>query len=262
MKMDSMTLDVREGSGHLTFTQGARGNPIDGAFCADIRAVSIALSMRADVRAVLVTAEGKSFSVGGDIRAFTADLDGLPARVTQWAGDLHYGIARLQRLNAPVIAAVHGVCAGGMTAFMAGADIVLASDQARFVAAYTGIGYSCDAGASIMLSRRLGHARAKRFLILGESLDAGAALAAGLIDEMTAVDELTAKAGALAVRLAAGPSFAFGEIKRLFQSVAYEPLETQLALEAASIARSAATEDARGALTAFRNKERPTFKGR
>ncbi|MDD3443935.1 MAG: enoyl-CoA hydratase-related protein, partial [Zavarzinia sp.] len=124
------------------------------------------------------------------------------------------------------------------------------------------IGYSCDAGASIMLSRRLGHARAKRFLIMGEILDAGAALSAGLVDEVTASEDLTARAGALAARLAAGPSFAYGEIKRLFQSVACEPLEAQLALEAASIARSAATEDARGALTAFRNKERPTFKGR
>ncbi|TDP43957.1 enoyl-CoA hydratase/isomerase family protein [Zavarzinia compransoris] len=262
MNLPSMRLEMRAAVAHLTFTQGERGNPIDGAFCADIRAVSIELAARPAVRAILVTAEGRSFSVGGDINAFTADLDALPAKVTGWAGDLHDGIARLQRLNAPMVAAVHGVCAGGMTAFVAGADVVLASDKARFVSAYTGIGYSCDAGASIMLSRRLGHARAKRFLLLGEALDAQAALAAGLADEVTAAEDLAARAGALAARLAAGPSFAYGEIKRLFQTVDHQPLEAQLALEAASIARSAATADARAALTAFSNKERPTFAGR
>lgn len=262
MNLPSMRLDVQCGVAHLIFTQGERGNPIDGDFCADIRTVSIELAARPDVRAVLVTAEGKTFSVGGDINAFTADLDGLPVKVTRWAFDMHDGIARLQRLNAPVIAAVHGVCAGGMTAFVAGADVVLAADRARFVSAYTGIGYSCDAGASIMLSRRLGHARAKRFLLLGETLDAAAAQAAGLVDEVTAPEELLAKSEALARRLAAGPSFAYGEIKRLFQTVGHEPLEAQLALEAASIARSAGTQDARGALLAFRDKERPTFAGR
>lgn len=262
MQLKSMRLEVREAVAHLIFTEAERGNPIDGDFCADIRTVSIHLAGRADIRAVLVTAEGRSFSVGGDINAFTADLDGLPARVTLWAGDLHDAIARLQRLNAPMVAAVHGVCAGGMTAFVAGADVVVASEKARFAAAYTGIGYSCDAGASIMLSRRLGHARAKRFLLLGETLDAQGALVAGLVDDVAKAEDLAAAAGALAARLAAGPSFAYGEIKRLFQSVDHQPIEAQLALEAASIARSAGTQDARAALTAFRNKERPTFAGR
>lgn len=262
MKLPSMQLDVRDAVAHLTFTEAQRGNPIDGNFCADLRTVSIELAGRGDIRAILVTAEGKAFSVGGDINAFISDLDALPSRVTGWAGDLHDGIARLQRLNAPMIAAVHGTCAGGMTAFVAGADILLASEKARFVAAYTGIGYSADAGATIMLSRRMGHARAKRFLILGEILEAGDALRAGLVDEVTAADALAATAGALAARLAAGPSVAYGEIKRLFQTVDHQPLEAQLALEAASIARSAGTQDARAALTAFRNKERPTFAGR
>ncbi|HYP57167.1 MAG TPA: enoyl-CoA hydratase/isomerase family protein, partial [Beijerinckia sp.] len=114
MSFQSMRLEVQDAVAHLTFTEAARGNPIDGIFCAELRAVSIELAQRNDVRAVLITAEGSKFSVGGDIAAFTKDLDALSRNVTVWAGDLHDGIARLQRLDAPIVAAVHGTCVGGM----------------------------------------------------------------------------------------------------------------------------------------------------
>src|SRR3546814_19852998 len=77
-------------------------------------------------------------------------------------------------MDAPVVAAVHGVCAGGMSAFVAGADILIAAQDAKFVAAYPGIGFSCDAGSSIMYARRLGVARARSFMLLNESLGAEA----------------------------------------------------------------------------------------
>jgi 2-(1,2-epoxy-1,2-dihydrophenyl)acetyl-CoA isomerase len=262
MTLRAMRLEVSDSIAHLTFTEAARGNPIDGAFCAELRRVSIDLAQRNDVRAILIAAEGKMFSVGGDIAAFTDDLEGLPRNVARWAGDLHDAIARLQRLDAPMVASVHGACAGGMAAFVAGADFVVGSTNARFVSGYTNIGYSCDAGASIMLSRRMGYARARRYLLLGEVLDHEAAFNSGLIDEVVEPDVLSARAGEIAARLAAGPTRSYGELKRLFLTVDNQPLEAQLALEALSIARMAATEDCRSALLAFRNKERPVFIGR
>lgn len=262
MNLRSMRLDVRDGLAELTFAQGERGNPIDGVFCAEIRDVSLEFAARSDIRAILIRAEGAKFSVGGDIAAFTSDLDALPRNVRVWAADLHDAIARLQRLDAPSVVAVHGVCAGGMAAFVAGADIVLASPAARFVSAYTGIGYACDAGASIMLTRRMGLSRARRYLLLGEALDHAEALASGLVDEVVPAEELLDRAGAVAARLAAGPTRSYGEIKRLFQTVDHEPLDTQLALEAMAITRTAGSADARAALTAFRDKRRPVFAGR
>jgi 2-(1,2-epoxy-1,2-dihydrophenyl)acetyl-CoA isomerase len=258
----AMQLDVRDSIAHLTFTNAARGNPIDGVFCAELRAVSLELAHHQAVRAVLIKAEGKMFSVGGDINAFTADLDALPRSIAVWANDLHDGIARLQRIDAPLVAAVHGVCVGGMTAFVAGADFVVASTDAKFVAGYANIGYSCDAGASIMLSRRMGYARARRYLMLGEILDPKAAFDCGLVDEVVEPDTLAARAEEMAAQLAAGPTRAYGELKRLFLSAENQPLEAQLANEALSLARTAATEDARGALLAFRHKQKPIFNGR
>jgi 2-(1,2-epoxy-1,2-dihydrophenyl)acetyl-CoA isomerase len=252
-----MQLDVRDGIARLTFTEAERGNPIDGAFCAEIDDVSIELSERPDVRAVLIAAEGKVFSYGGDIDSFVGANDHLPREIKRWTSGLHMAIARLQRMDPPIVAAVHGVCAGGMTGFVAGCDVVVASTEARFVAAYAGIGYSCDAGSSIALTRRLGFQRARRFLLLNETLDAG-----GFADEVVEPDALTARATELAERLAAGPTRALGEIRRLLLSAGDQPLETQLELEAQALARMAATADAREGLQAFAEKRRPQFSGR
>jgi 2-(1,2-epoxy-1,2-dihydrophenyl)acetyl-CoA isomerase len=149
-----------------------------------------------------------------------------------------------------------------MTAFVASCDLVIASTAARFVAAYAGIGYSCDASASISLARRLGLQRARRFLLLNETLDAEAAVTAGLADELVEADRLEARASELADLLAAGPTRAFGEIRRLLLSANDQPLETQLELEAQALARMAATADAREGLAAFAERRPPTFTGR
>jgi 2-(1,2-epoxy-1,2-dihydrophenyl)acetyl-CoA isomerase len=262
MTYTSMRIDRDGALARLTFTQGPRGNPIDATFCAELSEAAIELSEDASVRAVLIAAEGKSFSFGGDIGSFLGDLDGLPKNIKRWTTTLHSGIARLQRMDAPIVAAVHGVCAGGMSAFVAGADIVVAADNAKFVAAYAGIGYSNDAGSSIMYMRRMGLGRARKFLLMNETLDAAAALAAGLADEVVPADQLLDRAGAIAAQLAMGPTKAFGEMRRLLVSVADQPLETQLELEAQALARTAATADAREGLTAFGEKRAPVFKGK
>jgi 2-(1,2-epoxy-1,2-dihydrophenyl)acetyl-CoA isomerase len=256
-----MRLDVRDAIARLTFTEPERGNPIDATFCAELNEVSVELSERRDVRAVLVAAEGRAFSYGGDISSFLSANDELPRSIKLWTSGLHMAIARLQRMDPPIVAAVHGTCAGGMTAFVAGCDFVVASTAARFIAAYAGIGYSCDAGASVALARRLGLQRARRFLLLNETLDADAARAAGLADELVEPDRLEARAIELAAQLAAGPTRALGEIRRLLLSANDQPLETQLELEAQALARMAGTADAHEGLAAFAARRRPVFIG-
>lgn len=261
MGFSQLSLRVDDGLARLTFIDAARGNPIDGAFCADICEAAIELSEDPSVRCVLITAEGKAFSYGGDINSFIADIDGLPRNIKRWSTTLHSGISRLQRMDAPVVAAVQGVCAGGMAAFVAGADIVIAADNAKFVAAYAGIGYSNDAGSSVMYSRRMGIARTRKFLLLNETLTADEALNFGLVDEVHSLADYVAYAEAYARQLATGPTKAFGEMRRLLSSVEDQPLETQLELEAQALARSAATADAREGLRAFAERRTPVFRG-
>jgi 2-(1,2-epoxy-1,2-dihydrophenyl)acetyl-CoA isomerase len=262
MAYRQLSLSVADGLAKLTFTDAARGNPIDGTLCAELSEAATELSENPAVRCVLIAAEGKAFSYGGDISAFVGDLDSLPKNIKRWTTTLHSAIARFQRMDAPIVAAVHGVCAGGMSAFIAGSDIVVAADDAMFVAAYAGIGYSNDAGSSIMYARRMGLARARRFLLLNETLDASSALTTGLADEVVARSELLDRAEAIATKLAAGPTKAFGEMRRLMMSVEDQSLETQLELEAQALARSAGTADAREGLTAFAERRKPSFVGR
>ena len=262
MSFAALRLEVDRGLARLIFVDAARGNPIDGSFCAELCEAAIQLSENRDVRCVLVSAEGPVFSYGADIGVFTDDLDNLPSNIKRWTATLHSAIARLQRMDAPMVAAVHGVCAGGMAALVAGSDIVVAADNSLFVAAYAGIGFNCDAGASVMYTRRMGLGRARKFLLLNEKLDAQAALAAGLADEVQPVNGFAGRAEAIARQLAAGPTKALGEIRRLLNSVEDQPLEAQLELEAQALARSAATADAREGITAFAQKRKPAFQGR
>ena len=261
MAFAQMRLTIDDGLARLTFADAARGNPIDAVLCAEIGEAAIILSEDPAVRCVLVAAEGKTFSYGGDIGSFIDDLDDLPRNIKRWTSGIHGGISRLQRMDAPIVAAVQGVCAGGMSAFVAGADIVVAAEDAKFVAAFAGIGFSSDSGSSIMYTRRMGIARTRRFLLLNETLDAQAALAAGLVDEVAPMDGYVARAEAIARQLAAGPTRAFGEMRRLLMTVEDQPLETQLELEAQALARSAGTADAREGLTAFAARRKPVFRG-
>jgi 2-(1,2-epoxy-1,2-dihydrophenyl)acetyl-CoA isomerase len=262
MTFTSLRLEVADGIARLTFIDVARGNPIDATSCAELSEAAIQISENPAVRCVLISAEGKVFSFGGDIGSFIDDLDNLPANIKRWTSGIHGAISRFQRMDAPVVSAVHSVCAGGMAAFVAGSDIVIAADDARFVSAFAGIGFSNDTGSSIMYTRRMGIARTRKFLLMNETLDALAALAIGLVDEVLPAADMMARAETVARQLADGPTKAFGEMRRLLTSVEDQPLETQLELEAQALARSAGTADAREGLTAFWEKRKPVFVGR
>lgn len=262
MTFSGFKLEIAEGIARLTLNDPTRGNPIDGPFCRSLCEAAIQLSENPAIRCVLLSAEGKAFSFGGDITALLDDPDGLPLNIKRWTTTLHGAVARLQRMNAPIVSAVHGTCAGGMSGLVAGSDIVIAAENARFVAAYAGIGFSCDAGSSIMYSRRMGLGRARKFLLLNETLTASQALGAGLVDEVVELDQLHARAREIASQLVLGPPLAIGEMRRLFLSAQESSLETQLELEAQALARIASTADAREGLTAFAAKRKPAFKGR
>jgi len=262
MAFESLRIEHDGGLCRLTLTDAARGNPIDGRFCAEFKEAAIQISLTPGVRAILLQAEGKAFSFGGDISSFTSQIDQLPLVIKRWGADLNSALIHFQRLDVPMVAAIHGVCAGGMVGVVAGADIVVAAEEARFVAAYAGIGYCCDAGVSVTVGRRMGLGRTRRYLLLNETLSSADALAGGLVDFVVPADALVAKAEEIAGRLAQGPTLAFGEMRRLMLSASDQPLETQLELEVQGLARMAATADAREGITAFAEKRKPVFNGR
>lgn len=265
MSLDTMTkiaCTIDAGLARVVLNVPDRGNPIDGVFCREMKELAIALSERDDVRAVLLTANGRYFSVGGDIKSFIKDRAALPAIVKGWTADLHSAIARLMRMRAPVVAAVQGNVAGGSVSLVAAADVVYAADTVSFTAAFPMIGFSADSGSTVTLSQRMGFARAKRFLMMSETLKADAACAAGLVDFVTTGEKLMEEAEAAARTFAAGPTLAYGGIKQTMVRARTQGLETQMEDEAQALAAISRSEDAWEGLSAFVEKRAPTFRGK
>ena len=257
----SFECTIDDGLANIVLDQPARGNPIDGEFCREFGLAIAELSERADVRAVLLSARGRLFSVGGDLMSLVKQGDALPGTIKAWTADIHVAIARMVRMRAPVVAAVHGNVAGGSVSLMAAADIIVMAESARISAAFSKIGFSPDSGSTTTVTRRIGVARARRFFLLGETVDAATALSLGLVDFVVPDDAVQSDAMRIAKELAAGPTEAFGAIKRLFSQTSDRSFESQLEEEAQTLAAISKTADAREGVSAFVEKRKPVFTG-
>ena len=260
--MNSLDCTIDDGLAHIVLNRPDRGNPIDGEFCREFSLCIAELSERADVRSVLLSARGRLFSVGGDLSLLVKQGDALPRMIKAWTADLHAAIARMIRMRAPVVAAVHGNVAGGSVSLMAAADLVVIAESARISSAFSKIGFSPDSGSTTTVTRRIGVARARRFFLLGETLDANTALSLGLVDHVVAGNAVLREAERMARELATGPTEAYGAIKRLFAQALDRSLETQMEEEAQTLAAISRTLDAREGVKAFMEKRKPVFVGR
>ena len=259
---DSVRLAIQDGLATVTLAQAQRCNPFDGGFIQAMKAVCLQLGDAQGLRGVLIRAEGPNFSVGGDLKTFYPQRADLPPTVRAWTADLHVGLQRLWQLPVPIVAEVQGFAMGGGLALFAGADVVVAAESARIGSAFAHIGFSCDSGTSIVLTARMGPARARRFVMLGEMLSSQEALQAGLVDRVVPDADLAQEAQALARRLASGPTVAYGEIKRLFHRASAIQIEAQFEDEAQTLARVSRTHDAQEGIAAMVEKRKPAFLGR
>jgi len=260
--MEALARTFEDGLAVLTLTQPDRGNPLDRALISELKEHVLWLWQCDGLRCVLLRAQGRDFSFGGDLRAFHAPPGGLPALVHEWTADLHMALQRLWALPVPLVAQVQGAVMGGSLSLVAGCDVVVAAQESRFGSAFARIGLSCDSGTSATLTARMGMARARRFVLLAEVLDSDAAMAAGLIDLVVPLERLADEAGAMARQLARGPTRAYGEIKRLFLRAGALQLQSQLEEEALAIARVAATQDAAEGIDALLARRAAAFAGR
>jgi 2-(1,2-epoxy-1,2-dihydrophenyl)acetyl-CoA isomerase len=214
------------------------------------------------VRAVLISGAGRMFCAGGDLKAFAAHPQGdLPALLEQLTGFLHRGLLALAHCNAPVIAAVHGSAAGAGMSLACACDFVIAAESAKFTMAYTRAGLTPDGSATWYLPRIVGMRKTLELAIRNTVLTAAQARELGLVSEVVPDAELGGRAGAVAAELAAGPTQAFGGVKRLLLESANATLEDQLKRETSWIAQIAQTRDAREGIAAFVAKRLPRFTG-
>ncbi|MGQ0700690.1 MAG: enoyl-CoA hydratase/isomerase family protein [Panacagrimonas sp.] len=258
----AVQFELRDHVAHVSLAQPQRGNPFDQRFCSELCEVAIECDENPDVRAVLIRAEGKYFSVGADLKWLGSDREQLSRKLKAATADLHMAIARLSRCDAPVVLAAHGLVTGGAVALTAMADFAVAARSARFYAAYNAIGFVSDGGGSYFLPRRVGTRKAADFVMLNQMWSAEEAAANGLVSRVVEDGALELEAMSLAQEIAAGPTRTFGEMKRLLLSTFDQPLDTQLELEARAIARCAKTQDSWDAIQSVLEKRTPKFSGR
>jgi 2-(1,2-epoxy-1,2-dihydrophenyl)acetyl-CoA isomerase len=257
-----VTLEVDGGVARLRLARPEARNGIDAAMVEALGAAVAACETRPGVRCVLIGADGPSFSVGGDLRHFAGTLERLPEELDTMIGRYHTTLARLAALPVPVVCAVRGAAAGGGLGLLWCADVVIAADDLRLTSGFALLGLSGDGGSTWHLPRLVGMRRALDFTLGGLVLSAQEALDWGLVSRVVPVDALEAAAEETARRFAAGPTIAYGHIRRLLRTSSTATFEEQLAAERTAIVDCGRAADAREGIAAFVARRTPHFEGR
>lgn len=254
---------VVDGVATLRLDRPEARNALNEAMLPELLEVAQRAAADTTLRALVISGNGPAFTVGGDIGVFANTASGaLPFVLRRMTSAYHTALHLLSEIDAPIIASVHGAAAGGGLGLLYVADVVLAAENTKFATGFAALGLSGDGGNSWFLPRLVGLRRAGE-LYLGERvLDAREALDWGLVSEVVPEDQLRTRTAEVARRLANGPTRAYGEIRRLLRDSWTASLPEQLNAETEALARTAATQDATGAIAAFMSKTRSTFEGR
>jgi 2-(1,2-epoxy-1,2-dihydrophenyl)acetyl-CoA isomerase len=231
-------------------------------FGVDLLAAIERVSDDDEVRSVLIAGAGRGFSAGADLKGgFEPDKAGRPDVYKALTERYHPIIKGIRFMPKPVVAAVHGPAVGIGLSLALASDLIVAAEDAYFLLAFVNIGLTPDGGSSMFVPNRVGQARATEMAMLGERVPAPQALEWGLINRVVPAAELEAEAGALAVRLAAGPTRSYAGTKRQLNAWLYDGIDEQLEFEAQIQREQAATDDFIEGVVAFTQKRAAEFKG-
>jgi len=245
----------------ITLNRPDAANAFNLTLATELNHAANRCQQESDVRAVILCANGKLFSAGGDLGVMSEAGNQVDAVLKQLTDQLHSAISIFMRMRAPLIVAVNGAAAGiGLSLALIG-DITIASEKASFMLAYTAAGLSPDGAATYLLPKIVGIKRAREMMITNRRLTATEALEWGMVNQVVGADALLDETLVLAKSIAQGPTNAFGSVKSLVLSGFGESLESQMRLEVEEIIRNAIGKDGREGIDAFLNKRQPRFNG-
>lgn len=259
MGYSKITLERQGAVAVLTLNDPATRNSLSWDLC---REMGEALDQLGDARALVITGAGKGFCSGGNMASDTPEGMGFGDMIAKGLEDaVNPMLRKLAALKIPVVAAVNGAAAGAGAPLALHADFVIAGESAFFYFAFANVGLAVDAGASWILPRMVGLARATEALMLVERIPATKALEWGMIYKVAADDALLAEAMALATRLAAGPTVSYGAIRQAIHAAASSTYENALLIEEDAQRTSGNAKDCAEAVQAFLEKRPPVFRG-
>ena len=250
----------------LTLNRPETLNAMNEAMMAELERYLIAIEADASVRAVVLTGTGRAFSSGGDQKRdrnsqgesqfFDGDLGGSVIE------RLNRCVLRLQRLPKPVLSSINGVAVGAGCNLALATDMRLAADTARFGEVFTLRGLVPDGGGTYFLPRLVGVAKAMELILLADIIDAHEAERIGLVNRIVAAEALPEETHKLAIRLAQGPTMAYGLAKTALYQGLEMSLEDVLNMEARNQSVVSRSQDRQEGVAAFREKRQPHFIGR
>jgi len=251
-------LEIDHGVATLAFNRPQAMNTLDVPTATAFRDACRTLAHDSQVRAVVLKGNGKAFSAGGDLISLQHDPASTAGKLIE---AMHEGVQILTSMNAPVIASLHGVVAGGSLSLALACDLAIAAEGTRFNLAYANLAANCDVGGSWSLPRIVGLRKAMEIALLSETFDVQQALQLGLVNRVVPADALADETQALARRLANGPTLAYGKMKRLLRQSLDNDFATQLDAERDGFVASTKTADFKEAVTAFLGKRPAKFIG-
>ena len=252
---DHVLSDVANGVLTLTLNRPEKKNALTRAMYQALGDAIDGAATTADVRCILIQAEGDVFTAGNDLGDFAAINRGEPADAARAGGNPL--LVALARAVTPVVAAVNGRAVGIGTTLLLHCDLVFVSDEAVLTTPFVNLALIPEAASSLTLPARIGHARAFSMFVLGEAVDARKAVEWGIANEMCPRSELRARARAAAEAIAARPASAVRLTKALMRDP--DALAARMAIEGTHFAAQLKSAEAREAFAAFAEKRAPDF---
>src|SRR5690242_2366406 len=260
---DALLVDRTDAVVTLTLNRPEAMNALDVDLKEALRDTLASLAGDKSCRAIVLAGSGGAFCVGQDLREHAAQLESGHTDLDTVRAHYNPIAQRLASMPKPVVAAVRGAAAGAGASFALLADFRIGGPKTSILMAFANVGLAGDSGISWSLPRIVGHARALELLLLAEPVSAAGALEMGMLSQLASSDEeVLPAAQALASRLAAGPTVAYGAIKRELSIGDAGTLSDALAAEAQAQAICGGTADHKAAVSSFLAKQKPVFEGR
>ena len=257
--MNFISLTVENGIATVALDRQDKFNSFNRPMALELQDAFREIQSRSDVRCVVLTGKGKAFCAGQDLgEAINPNGPGLEKILKEGYNVI---IALMRNLELPIIGAINGVAAGAGANIALACDIVVASENASFIQAFTKIGLIPDSGGTYFLPRIIGTQRAMAQMLLADKISVQEAKSIGLIYEHYPHEEFETKVNELARRLADMPTKALAFTKQAVYAGWNNTLEQQLDLELALQAKAGATADHKEGIAAFLEKRAPKFNG-
>ncbi|MET9431014.1 enoyl-CoA hydratase-related protein [Streptomyces sp. NPDC003036] len=260
---DTVLYEVSEGLATITLNRPDAMNALNIDAKVALRDALHAAGDDPAVRAVLLTATGRAFCVGQDLKEHISLLGDGSGRTMSTVREHYNPIVRaIAGMQKPVVAGVNGVAAGAGFGFALAADYRVVADTASFNTSFAGVALTADSGVSWTLPRVVGPGRAADLLLFPRSIKAQEAYELGIANRLVPAADLPAEAASVARTLAKGPTLAYAALKESLAYGASRTLEEALEKEDELQTKAGASEDHTIAVQAFLAKEQPKYLGR